>query len=117
MGGVIQIASSTTASGRGRASKRTARADQEASNDYDFARLEQSIENLVEALREAREDNVRLSAQVESNVRQIAELDARIRTENQKRQDVVKRLDDLIAQIEVLEREQEQPKLTEDRGD
>jgi chromosome segregation ATPase len=68
--------------------------DPEAAHDLD--RLQRAVETLVKRYRALRAENARLLATVE-------ERDDRLRVLNQRRQDAVKRIDDLVAQIEELD--------------
>jgi septal ring factor EnvC (AmiA/AmiB activator) len=72
-------------------------------NVYDFDRLERVVKALVRKHRQAQEENAALRRKVEEKSRNIRSLEGRLLEANQRRQDVAKRLDELIAQLDHLE--------------
>jgi chromosome segregation ATPase len=72
-------------------------------DDYDFGRLERAVEALAEAYRRLRGENAGLRRKVEEKARRIRGLEERILEANQKRQDVAKRIDELVAQLDHLD--------------
>jgi septal ring factor EnvC (AmiA/AmiB activator) len=71
--------------------------------DPDLERLERAVVALAERHREALREMARLRETLEARERRIGELDERVLELNQRRQDVAKRIDDLIARIALLE--------------
>ena len=74
-----------------------------AGGEYDFDRLERVISELVDAHQTALRDNTGLLSDLEDQNRHIRNLEGQLLEANQRRQDVVKRIDELIAQIDLLE--------------
>ena len=70
---------------------------------FDFERLERAVEALSEAHRRLREENVALRRKVEERSRRVRALEERLIEANQQRQDVAKRVDELIAQLDHLD--------------
>lgn len=70
---------------------------------YDFDRLERAVSVLVERQRALREENQRLVRELSERDRRIGKLESQVRELNQLRQDVAKRIDDLIGQIDQVE--------------
>jgi len=58
---------------------------------------------LAEAHRRLRSENAGLRRKVEEKARQIRSLEERMLEANQKRQDVAKRIDELVAQLDHLD--------------
>jgi len=71
--------------------------------DSDLERLEQVIIRLVERHREALRENARLRERIEERDQRLRGVDGQVLELNQRRQDVAKRIDDLVAQIVLLE--------------
>jgi uncharacterized protein YhaN len=69
----------------------------------DFERLERAVEALSEAHRRLRDENLALRRKVEERARRARALEERLIEANQQRQDVVKRVDELIAQLDHLD--------------
>ncbi len=69
-------------------------------------RLEAAIQKLVARHREFLVDNASLREQILLRDAKMLALEAEIRDLNQRRQDVTKRIDDLIAQIEQIENQE-----------
>ena len=72
----------------------------------EFDRLEAAIRKLVERHRELLIDNASLREQIVLRDEKVLALEAELRDLNQRRQDVTKRVDDLIAQIEQIENQE-----------
>ena len=79
------------------------RPDRSSSDSYDFERLEQVVAQLAAAYRQQRAENSSLRREFEQRGQRIRALDSKVLEANQKRLDVVKRIDELIAQIEQYE--------------
>src|SRR5262245_30421501 len=79
------------------------RTDRSSSDSYDFERLEQAVAQLAAAHRQQRVENANLRRELEQRGQRIRALDTKLLEANQKRLDVVKRIDELIAQIEQYE--------------
>jgi chorismate mutase len=79
------------------------KSDRSKSDAYDFERLERVVSKLVAAYRHQRAENAGLRREVEQRSQRIRALDGKLLEANQKRQDVVKRIDELIAQIDQLD--------------
>ena len=77
--------------------------DRSSSDNYDFERLEQAVAQLAAAYRQQRAENSSLRRELEHRGQRIRALDSKLLEANQKRLDVVKRIDELIAQIEQYE--------------
>ena len=73
-----------------------------ASEAPDFARLVRAVEGLIERHQQVLLENEELR-------RELGERDEQLRVLNQRRQDAIKHLDDLIAQIDQLDARFEQP--------
>ena len=69
---------------------------------YDLERLERAVTALVEGHRRLERENAALRRVVDEKDHRIRQLDAGILHANQRRQDVTKRIDELIAQIDSL---------------
>jgi septal ring factor EnvC (AmiA/AmiB activator) len=70
---------------------------------YDFPRLQRAVEALAEAHRRLRGENAGLRRKVEEKSRRIRSLEEQMLEANQKRQDVAKRIDELVAQLDHLD--------------
>jgi len=70
---------------------------------YDFKRLERAVSSLARAYRSAQEDKGALRRRVEEQNRHLRSLEGRLLEANQRRQDVAKRIDELVAQLDHLE--------------
>ena len=75
----------------------------QAGRSYDFERLERVVSELAAAYRHQRAENAALRRELEQRGQRIRALDGKLLEANQKRQDVVKRIDELIAQIDQLD--------------
>ena len=70
---------------------------------FDFERLERVVAALVAAHRELSVENVGLRVRLEEKARGIRSLEGQLLEGNQKRQDVSKRIDEMIAQLDHLD--------------
>ena len=70
---------------------------------YDFERLEQAIAELVDAHRELAAENAGLRVKLEEKSRSIRSLEGQLLEANQKRQDVSKRIEEMVAQLDHLD--------------
>src|SRR5262245_37703443 len=73
------------------------------SDGYDFERLERAVSELASTCRRQRLENLTLRRELEHKSQRIRALDGKLLEANQKRQDVAKRIDELIAQIDQLD--------------
>jgi septal ring factor EnvC (AmiA/AmiB activator) len=71
--------------------------------DYNFARLERAVAALVDSHERLRNENVALRHDLLESERRVRHLDEQLLEANQRRQDVGKRIDELIAQIDQLD--------------
>jgi predicted RNase H-like nuclease (RuvC/YqgF family) len=76
--------------------------DREREHD-DFGRLERAVGALAEAHRRLRTENAGLRRRVEEKARRIRTLEEQLLEANQKRQDVAKRIDELVTQLDHLD--------------
>ena len=67
---------------------------------FDFARLERVVGELIEEQHRLTAENDLLREELVKREQKIADLDARLTQQEQKRNDALKRLDDLLAQVE-----------------
>ena len=72
---------------------------------YDFKRLERAVTALADECRIQRELNTQLRTDVEAERRRNRTLEGQLLEANQRRQDVAKRVDELIAQLDHLDGE------------
>ena len=70
---------------------------------FDLARLERAIATLSDAHRRVRDENAALRRKIEERSRRVRALEERLIEANQQRQDVAKRVDELIAQLDHLD--------------
>lgn len=70
---------------------------------YDLPRLERAVAALLEQHRTLLRENALLRRDLEAESRRARSLEAKVLELNQRRQDAVKRIDDLIAQIDQIE--------------
>jgi len=66
---------------------------------YDFERLERVVEDLARAYQRQVDENAGLRRKLEQKSRELRALEGQMLEANQKRQDVAKRVDELIAQL------------------
>jgi chromosome segregation ATPase len=76
--------------------------DGERSN-YDFERLEGAVESFVERHQLLRNENAAARVELTQCHQRIRQLEVELRDANQRRQDVGKHIDELIAQIDQLD--------------
>ena len=74
-------------------------------NVYDFERLERAVVALADECRTQRSLNAQLRGDLDSQRHRIRALEGQLLEANQKRQDVAKRVDELIAQLDHLDGE------------
>ena len=72
-------------------------------DDFDFTRLERAVVALTEVFRRQRDENVSLRRKLEEKGRHIRSLEGQLLEANQRQQDVAKRIDELISQLDHLE--------------
>lgn len=72
---------------------------------YDLARLERAVSALLDERLRLQAENATLRDQLEERDRRLDRLDEELLDLNQRRRDAMKRLDDVIAQIDELETE------------
>jgi septal ring factor EnvC (AmiA/AmiB activator) len=77
----------------------------DSEENVDFERLERAVTALVEFTRRQRDENGVLRRKLEERTRRIRHLEGQLLEANQLRQDVAKRIDELIVQITHLESE------------
>jgi predicted RNase H-like nuclease (RuvC/YqgF family) len=70
---------------------------------YDFERLERVVEDLVQAYQRQAHENAGLRRRLEEKGRELRMLEGQLLGANQKRQDVAKRVDELISQLDHLD--------------
>jgi septal ring factor EnvC (AmiA/AmiB activator) len=70
---------------------------------YDFDRLERAVSELAEVVRRQRDENAVLRRKLEQVSARVRFLDGQLLEANQRRTDVAKRVDELIAQLDHLE--------------
>lgn len=75
----------------------------EAPKSHDFKRLERAVAALVETHERMQKDNDELRDRVAENATRIRTLEEQLLEANQRRQDVAKRIDELIAQLDQLD--------------
>jgi len=78
-------------------------AESDAQAVYDLDRLERAIEALVGENARLRRDRVGQRGEIEGMLDRIRVLEGQLREANQRRQDVAKRIDELIAQMDSLD--------------
>ena len=74
-------------------------------NAYDFERLARAVRALAEECRTQRASNEQLRRDLDSQRHRIRALEGQLLEANQTRQDVAKRVDELIAQLDHLDGE------------
>jgi chromosome segregation ATPase len=79
------------------------RPEKSAPDRFDFERLEKVVSELAASYRHQRAENATLRRELEQRSQRIRALDGKLLEANQKRQDVLKRIDELIAQIDQLD--------------
>jgi chromosome segregation ATPase len=71
--------------------------------NYDFERLEAAVASLVERQQLLRSANAALRVELNESGQRVRQLEEQLRDANQRRQDVGKHIDELIAQIDQLD--------------
>ncbi len=74
-----------------------------APRTHDFKRLERAVAALVETHERMQKENDELRGRVAENASRIRALEEQLLEANQRRQDVAKRIDELIAQLDQLD--------------
>jgi septal ring factor EnvC (AmiA/AmiB activator) len=72
-------------------------------NDYDFERLERAVDALVRRHEGIRKENAALRRDLLDREQRIRRLDEQLLEANQRRKDVGKRIEELIAQLDQLD--------------
>jgi septal ring factor EnvC (AmiA/AmiB activator) len=72
-------------------------------NDYDFERLDRALGALVGRQEQLLSENAKLRLELRERDQRLRHLDEQILEANQRRQDVGKHIDELIAQIDQLD--------------
>ena len=72
---------------------------------YDLGRLERAVSALIAQAERLRKEKAALQAEVQKKASRVATLEGQLLEANQKRQDVAKRLDELIGQLDHLDGE------------
>ncbi len=72
-------------------------------SEYNFERLDRALRALVETCRALRDENASLHEELANRDRHIGRLDDQVLTQNQRRQDALKRIDDLVSRLEWLD--------------
>jgi len=75
----------------------------ESDSHYDFERLERAVTALADRHEQLRTENAELRRVLREKDQHIGHLDEKLRAAGQRRHDVSKRIDDLIAQIDQLD--------------
>jgi chromosome segregation ATPase len=70
---------------------------------FDVARLERAVSALIDGADRLRQENRQLREQLAARTQRIQALESDLRHANQRRQDVAKRIDELIVQIDQLD--------------
>jgi chromosome segregation ATPase len=70
---------------------------------FDLARLEAAVGQLLQRQLALQAENVALAGELEASHRRVRSLDAQLLEANQRRQDIVKHIDELISQLDELE--------------
>lgn len=70
---------------------------------YDLGRLERAVSALIAQAEQLRKEKAALQAEVQKKASRVATLEGQLLEANQKRKDVGKRIDELIAQIDQLD--------------
>jgi septal ring factor EnvC (AmiA/AmiB activator) len=102
-GGPAISDSNSDRSGSERSRPGRSRPEASRPDGFDFERLERAVAELAAAYRHQRAENATLRRELEQRGQRIRALDGKLLEANQKRQDVVKRIDELIAQIDQLD--------------
>jgi chromosome segregation ATPase len=77
--------------------------DDHPDTPYDFERLERAVTALVERGDRLQAENHGLRAKLSERDRRVRRLDEKLLETNQRRQDALKRIDNLIAQLDQLD--------------
>lgn len=74
-------------------------------DSYDWERLERAVASLARAYEAQRDESNVLRRRLEEQARRIRSLESEVLDANQKRQDVAKRIDELVSQLDHLDAE------------
>lgn len=72
----------------------------ESDEQYDFERLDRAVRALVAQARDLRGENAALRDELAGHEQQVRELDEKLLAAHQLRQDAIKRIDDLVDQLD-----------------
>ena len=75
----------------------------ESNSHYDFDRLERAIRSLVAQTRDLRGENAALRHELAEREQHIRDLDEKLLSANQLRHDAIKRIDDLVDQLDQVD--------------
>ncbi len=84
-------------------SLRRAHPNTEESSAYTYARLEAVVAELVDSRRQLQAENANLREKLLERETHVQSLDERLLEANQRRQDALKRIDDLIARLDQID--------------
>ena len=77
--------------------------DNQETSAYTFERLEAVVAELVDSRRQLQAENANLRQQVHEQGQRLQGVENRLLDANQRRQDALKRIDDLIARLEQID--------------
>lgn len=77
---------------------------------YDWGRLEGVVTQLIERFETLRRENATLHDELAKQRNRTRTLEAQVLELNQRRQDVTKRIDDLVAQIDYIDAQMGEPR-------
>lgn len=70
---------------------------------YDFARLERAVAALLRRQRALENDKAALVAELEASRRRVLDLDAQLVAANERRREILERIDPLLSELDALE--------------
>ena len=82
---------------------RRAQRDRTESSAYTFERLEAAVAELIDSQHQLKAENASLREQLLERDRRLQGVDERLLQANQRRQDALKRIDDLIASLDQID--------------
>jgi chromosome segregation ATPase len=92
-------------------------AESEAGHEaYDFDRLEAAVSVLAESHGRLRREAAELRRQIDQRNRRVRTLETELLASNQRRQDAVKRIDELISHLDQLDAELDEVQSHADAG-
>ncbi len=80
---------------------------------YDLDRLEDAIASLVDQNSRLRDERAAIRGELDEKARRVQTLEGQLLAANQRRQDVAKRIDELVAQMDSLDAQLEAAESTE----